>query len=650
MMATVSIENFGEYGFMPDVSPQQLPPNGFSYSRNYRFDEGRFAMVTNGYTNAIAGRVRTLPDGTEVDASVLGDASTTATFLYSWLLGTTAYSLVYFDSNASKLRYITNNSVDEIVDYDITTRNVFARNLSYLATGTPDNTQFSATASTITIGTGTNQTAIETALTGTGVSIKIYIDGIERLQLPIASNVTNATTSVLTVTGTVDTSLFTAGTEYQVSIQTDFTLSTESAYTWQATDAFGVPIFNNGLEVPYVFNNSQDVGSLSTLTNFPSTARTTFMTKFGGFLFAIGYTDPTGPAGERGSSRSVAISDVIQVPGTLPMWDFSNDESFAQIFDLSLYTDGDLVSAFEANNILYVNSTTDVITFTYDGAGGFNATRLPIGGGVLTMKSSVAIPNGFFNIGSGRIYIHDGNSFNEVGDGVWSDSWYRNVDESRLDEVQVVYNSRSHSVWIKSPVGENTQEMWIYNLNSKTLAVLDDHNEINYMATTAVGLPPISLNWNSLDEDLTWDTLPQTSWNEFPIPAVGEFRDRVISVGNRNIFIHDSGTTFNGREIMGELQREFVKLTDNTYGTYTIYRLIPWIRAVTGTMYSIRVGGASTPGSPTSYTPYKTFTTGTTEKLDFRRNVKWGAFTIRSTTSGSEISGLELDISATDRR
>ena len=49
---TLNISNFGQSGFLPDVAPTLLPQNGFSYARNFRFNEGGQARVTDGYTNA----------------------------------------------------------------------------------------------------------------------------------------------------------------------------------------------------------------------------------------------------------------------------------------------------------------------------------------------------------------------------------------------------------------------------------------------------------------------------------------------------------------------------------------------------------------------------------------------------------------------
>ena len=50
---SVPIGNFGAAGYLPDVAPSLLPENGFSYARNWRFDEGGHATVASGYADAL---------------------------------------------------------------------------------------------------------------------------------------------------------------------------------------------------------------------------------------------------------------------------------------------------------------------------------------------------------------------------------------------------------------------------------------------------------------------------------------------------------------------------------------------------------------------------------------------------------------------
>ena len=304
-MATLQVTNLAQYGYVPDSAPSVLPPNAFSYVRNWRFNQAGYAEVTPGYSDAYEGVL-------EVN---LGSSNTNATFFHSNTIGAEV-SVFYYDLGNKRMRRgtIANNVFEE-----------------------------------------------------SEVSTSDHVDDVE--------------------------------------------------YSWQAAEAFGVPVFNNGLEAPWTYNATDD--NLVTLTNWPDTTATCeFIASYSGFLIACGYEHSgASNSGERGGARVLAISDVIDEPGTLPDWNFSATDSFAQIFDLSLLTDGDIVSAYESSGVLYVNTTTNVIAFTYQGGGEFSATSLPFPNGVLTSKTTAIVPNGQFNIGNKKMYVHDGTNATPIGEG-----------------------------------------------------------------------------------------------------------------------------------------------------------------------------------------------------------------------------------------
>ena len=634
----IVVNNLGQYGFMPDVAVTSLPPNAATFTRNWRFNEGDYAEVSPGYTNALDTR----------NLNQLGNTTTNATFLYTWLLNN-ENSFFYYDAGNSQMRYVENNSSQNLVDNNLSVGGtIYLDTLTY-ATGTPTVGQFNIAPNRLRIfpaATGATSAILQLALT-VGATIEFFQNDELVVDAVSFSGTDNTAGGVTTVTqGGFPQDIFEAGATVTIRISVPREHSITSNFAWTATDALGLPIFNNPDEAPYSFTDTT-IPSIQPLANWPTGGTCSYLTRFNSFLIAVGYENMTGPVGERGGNRTVAISDVITTPGVAPNWDFANVDSFSQIFDLSLYTDGELVSAFESNNQLYVNSTTDVIVFTYAGDGEFNATKLPIGSGVITRNGSVPIPNGYFNIGNGRIYTHDGSSFTPVGDGIWTEQWFDILDDNRLDEVQCVYDPRSTSVWIKTPISDTAQEIWIYNLDTQSLSVLDDHQEIAYMVFSAEGVPARSTTWDNLQGD--WDSLQQNAWNEFPVLDLGEFRNRILSVGGREVFVHDFGESFNGRIITAIFRKEFLQPNQDTYQSFTIDRLILWLDG-SGTA-SARVGGTDTPRrGVTAYTPFRTWTLGTTQKQDYRYRTKWAAVEVTCDTPGVRLTGYELMIVGRDRR
>ena len=206
-------------------------------------------------------------------------------------------------------------------------------------------------------------------------------------------------------------------------------------------------------------------------------------------------------------------------------------------------------------------------------------------------------------------------------------------------------------MWIKTPTSSSAQQIWIINFeNNNTLSILDDHQEVRYLEWSAEGTPAETLTWDSLPVDM-WDEIPQNSWNEFPVIELGEYRNRILGCGGREVFVHDFGPTFNGRPINAILEKSYFKLGANdSYSTFQFDRVVPWMDGEIGSMVDVRVGSADTTGSPITNSAYRTYVLGTTQKLDFRRQAKWGSITFRCQTSNVTLSGVEIKVNQANTR
>ena len=188
------------------------------------------------------------------------------------------------------------------------------------------------------------------------------------------------------------------------------------------------------------------------------------------------------------------------------------------------------------------------------------------------------------------------------------------------------------------------------NLDTGSMSILDDHQEIGYMRWSAEGVPAVSTTWDSFQSDIDWNEIPQESWNDFPFLALGDFRNRILSCGGREVFVHDFGQTYNGRAIDAVLQKEYIKGSENSYASFQMNAIIPWVDGNQGEIFEARVGEANTVTNPVNWTPYRTYTVGTTRKRNFRLRADWGAVGFRSQTSGTRLSGFEIDVGSINRR
>lgn len=639
-MPTNTITDLGQYGYLPDVAPNIVPVNGFTFSRNWRFNEANFVRVSEGYRSVFMDDIQGGPESLGDTTDSLDDHTPNATFLYNWLLGSDeSNTSIYYDTSTSRLRV-----VDAALNESTNQTELRDRQLSPAdhVTGT-DHLWQATDAYGIPILNNTLQAPFQFIPDGSELSVS-------------AINAVNGV-AVIVLSEAAAEGVFRVGQQVTVSGATQTTLNR----------VFNITAINDDrtrLTTNFNLTNDHSAGTivatpnptLTTLENWPGEmARCQFLTSYASSLVAIGYTNSGATdVSERGSARVIAFSDTIVTPGTFPEWDFSNVDSNAQLIDLSLITAGDLISAYEQNGSLFVNTTTNVIQIDANGDGTYRLTLLPFPNGVLTNRASCPIPNGFFNIGNRRIYIHDGTSATPLGEGTWVETWFEDLDQERIQEVQCVYDPRTTSVWIKTPTGESTQEIWIYNLKNNTLSPLDDHNEIEYIIFSANGVPTeaAGITWDSIDSTVTWDTLAENQWEEFLPDQTGIFRNRLLSVGGNQIFVHDSSNTYNGRNINAVLRKEYFKPEgSSSYGSFRINELIPHALSNTdGATLDVRIGSSNNLNNEITYGNYRTFNLENSRKLDFRGTKQWGAIEFRSFVSGLILSSYQMELTTVDRR
>ena len=448
------------------------------------------------------------------------------------------------------------------------------------------------------------------------------------------------------------------------------------AYGWNATDSFSRPILNNGRDAPYAMITDTTMGHLP---RWPTTDYARFFTSFrGAFMVAIGLN----------GGKTVRFSDAIEVPGTFPTWgphvtgatsytgysaNGTGTESitipsstFSTDLDLSLHTSGELLSALEVNNVLYVFTTVNIVAITYEGvvndSPSFNSTVIHTDNGALGNKSMCVVPGGFAVMAPNQFYTvaanysdYEGQSKKVLGDGKWIETWNSTVNNDRLDEIQLVYNAIEEEVWIKTPTGSSGNEIWRYNLKMDAVSRMTDHGEIRFLEYSKDGLPAAPLTIDTLPASWTIDTIPFANIDELPVFTRGIYPNRIISIGGNSttatLFIHDFGSSYNGRDIQAYLRRDAMVLKQSARELVSINRVIPFTETESNSAtLDVTVGKSKLPhGSPT-FVPAKTFNVMNDTKLDFRVNSRYPAIQFYATSAALALHSYELDITMTDRR
>ena len=454
------------------------------------------------------------------------------------------------------------------------------------------------------------------------------------------------------------------------------TSPTAVAYSWQATDSFSRPILNNGRDAPYAMIGDTEMGHLP---RWNSSDYCTHFTSFrGSFMVAVGLN----------GGKTVRFSDVITVPGTYPTWgphipsdsDYTGyaangsstetivipDATFSTDIDLSLHTSGQLLSAIELNDVLYVFTTTNIVAIRYEGVQNdspvFNSTVIHSDNGAIASKAVCAIPGAFAVMGPGQFYTvaanysdYEGQSKTVIGDGVWIEEWQNTVNRDREDEIQLLFNAIEEEVWIKTPVGSSGNEVWRWNIKNNAVSRLTDHGDVRFMEYSKDGLPATPLTIDTLPASWTIDTIPFDNIDELPVFTRGIYPNRIISIGGSSstptLFIHDFGSTYNERTIEAYLRRDAMVLKQNARELVSINRVIPFTETErSNATLDVSVGKSKLPhGTPTFVAP-KAFDVMNDTKVDFRVNSRYPAIQFHSTDAGLALHSYELDITMTDRR
>lgn len=154
----------------------------------------------------------------------------------------------------------------------------------------------------------------------------------------------------------------TAAYVYDGSTHTVLTRTSGGAYTasetrqWNGTVLAGIPILNNGVDLPQFWGTLAPATKLANLTNFPATGRARIIRAFGAYLFALDYTE-----GSSVYPHLVKWSSSVPDPGTLPeTWDPADETQDAGEYDLPDVNSGIIRDGMTLGNKLFIykdNST-----------------------------------------------------------------------------------------------------------------------------------------------------------------------------------------------------------------------------------------------------------------------------------------------------
>lgn len=415
----------------------------------------------------------------------------------------------------------------------------------------------------------------------------------------------------------------TKGYVYDGTTHTDITRTVGGDYTaagtrfWNGTIIGGIPILNNGSDVPQFWALPYDVATkLTALTNWPATHRAKIIRSLGQFLFAAGIT--------KGSTvyPHMVKNSHPTVPGSVPAsWDETDATKDVREYELSDVNSGVIVDMLPLRGrmVIYKEGSAWIARFV-GGRKIFSIDSLFETAGLLSERCAALLNDGQRQVvlSQDDLFIHDGNSVQSIADRRVRKALFNDIDVTNYRNTFVYVDPETDLVKVCYPETGQTNPskalVWNYREAGKGGAFTEE--EITYR-NVAIGTTEVSdtETWDSDTE--VWDADTET-WSQ-------SNRRKVIllDTANTKFQLANSSEARDGTAFTAQLQREGLAIVGRKRdGTPIVdhkrYKLTQrlWLKIV-GSPVSVRLGAQETVNGPVTWATAQTFDPSTQLYLDF---------------------------------
>ena len=429
-------------------------------------------------------------------------------------------------------------------------------------------------------------------------------------------------------------------THFNVTRTTDgATYNATSAAQWQGTNIGGIPVINNGVDVPQYWPAFLGTTHMANLANWPSTLRCAVIRAFGPYMMALNLTDTSvqKPYDVRWSHPAD--------PGTVPVtWDITDPTHNAGQVSLSDVDSGQIVDGLSLQGKFYVYKENSCWRFR--NVGGqfiFDEDAFLENIGLLSPRCVAITGEGqrHFFISQDNIFIHDGNSAKPLLDKRTRRYLFNNVDPGNYAASFVFVNPVRQEGWFCYPALGATTPTRAMIVNYNTLAVTECDIDFVHAAMGTV----------STSDSATWDPT-STAWTASTSPwNVSNRRKLVLSKPSATKFEQlDLGVTRDGTAFTGLIQRTSLGLVGKNRKTgdwitdfevrKMCHRIWP---KMSGFPVSIRLGGQDVPNGPIRWSLPQTFDPNVSKYCDI--TAEGAALCIEiSGANGWKLDGYKLDL------
>ncbi len=403
----------------------------------------------------------------------------------------------------------------------------------------------------------------------------------------------------------------TKGYVYNGATHTDITRSVGGDYTANATEEWngvvfgGIPILNNGHDVPQYWGAYLITTHLAALPNWPSTLRASVIRNFGSYLVAFNITD-TGT----NYPHLVQWSNPAS-PGTVPTsWAYSNPTVEGGRKDLPDVNSGIILEALQLQATMFIYKERSIWKMTYIGGQFiFQFDPFLADVGILAQRCVCGDGTGARHIVATQddIIAHNGNTPQSILTDKQRVTLFSSINRDAVSTCFMFLNKVKEEVWFCYPESGQPQPtramVWNYK---KGVGAISFVSGITFRNATVGDIEGVTGElWSDGTDTWADDTGP---WSQI-------FRQQVIlsSPVNTKFYQLDSGTTRDGVGFAVTLQREDLgiigkKRTGEWINDFKQMKMVDavWPK-IEGSAIRLRVGFREVVKGPLTWQDYTTF-------------------------------------------
>lgn len=412
---------------------------------------------------------------------------------------------------------------------------------------------------------------------------------------------------------------------------------------WNGVLFGGIPIVNNGVDIPQFWATVSAGTDLANLTNWPTIDRAKVIRALGPYLVAINITRSGSVFPHRVKWSHAAD------PGALPAsWDHTDPTVDAGESELPDVQAGVLLDALNLRGQLFLYKESSVWRMRFVGGQfvfAFDTFLDTVG--LLAPRCVGVTGDGqrHFVVTQDEVILHDGNSVDSIFDKKFNKHLFRRIDPDNYYKSFVYTDPTNKEMHFCYPTQGSAvvNRGLIWNYKTGTISEM----EVDYVAA-AQG--PVEES-----PDVTWDTVVGT-WDEQVGPWAEITRRSLVVAKNSNsrFLMLESGNLFDGAEIATVLQRTGLAIVGQKRDRTPIVnfnarkmatRIYPRME---GGPIQVRFGAQDQLDGPVRWTSKQTFNPTSQTWID--EIVEGAALAIEFSSETSEIwklEGYKLEVSMT---